>query len=119
MKRTIALILVSWTAFAHSAWTAEISFARDIEPIFKEYCVKCHGTLFPQKKLKLKSLKNLMKGGESGAAVVPGAPEKSLLIIGLNLPRPDPRRMPPAAENKDLSPRQIALITEWVRQGAK
>ena len=72
-----------------------------------------------QKKLRLTTLKNVMKGGESGAVVVPGSPEKSLLVQGLKLAKTDVRRMPPIAEKKDPSNQQIAPIIEWVKQGAR
>ncbi len=114
-----AFLVLAGFAVASSGHGAEVTFEGEVKGLFKEYCVKCHGSLFPQKKLKLTSLKHVMKGGESGAVVVPGSPEKSLLVQGLKLPKADVRRMPPAVEGKDLSASQIASIEEWVRQGAR
>lgn len=95
------------------------TFKRDISPIFKAKCTKCHGTLVKQKKLSLKSLKAVLKGGESGAVIVPGKPRASLLVTQLSLPAKDPKRMPPVAEKAQLTAAEKKLIASWVAAGAK
>jgi len=112
--------------FAGSAWLltsvaapAEPTFKKDIAPIFKRRCTKCHGLFIKQKGLSLRSLKALRKGGESGPVIVPGSPEKSLLVKQLDLPVTDLKRMPPVSEGAGLTGEEKSLIEEWVRAGAK
>ena len=57
----------------------------------------------------------LLKGGETGPAIVPGDPEKSLLIKAVRYTDPD-LQMPP--KNKKLSDGQIADLVTWVKMGA-
>ncbi len=112
MKPLLVLALLATTA------SAAPTYKEDIQPLFKAHCTKCHGFLVKQKGLDLRKLKAIKKGGESGPSIVPGDPAKSLLIQGLNLPKSDIRHMPPAAE-KQLTPAQIKLLTDWVASGAK
>ncbi|MFM2166414.1 MAG: hypothetical protein RIS79_785, partial [Verrucomicrobiota bacterium] len=90
-------------------------FVSKIEPILKQRCFECHSH---EKKIKgglaLDSKSGWEKGGESGPAIVPGKPEVSLLIQAVSHVEKDlkmpPKQMLPASE--------IALLTEWVSQGA-
>src|SRR5581483_3836746 len=62
----------------------------------------------------LDSLGSLLKGGATGPAIVPGHPEKSLLIKAIGY-KDEELRMPPS---KRLSAEQVALLTEWIKMGA-
>ncbi|CAN5222610.1 hypothetical protein BH23VER1_BH23VER1_25690 [soil metagenome] len=95
------------------------AFDAEILPIFKAKCTQCHGLLFPQKGLRLTSLKNVLKGGDSGPAIIPGTPERSLLVQQFDLPKSDPKRMPPAAANLELTPSEKATISRWIAAGAR
>ena len=57
----------------------------------------------------------MLKGGENGPAIVPGDPDKSLLIKAVRYEDPD-LQMPP--QGKKLSDEQIADLTAWVKMGA-
>ena len=116
MKILSALLLLALSSIAHAT---EPTFKKDIRPILKAKCTKCHGFLVKQKKLDLRSLKAVLKGGESGPSVIPGDPAKSPLIAALSLPKNDIRRMPPAAEKDQLTPDEITLLNKWVKTGAK
>ena len=63
---------------------ASVDYARDVAPILTKYCVACHqdGPDGDDAKgeLILSSHEALLRGGESGAAIVPGKSEESLLI---------------------------------------
>ena len=98
--------------------TAEPTFKKNVEPIFKAKCTKCHGFI-AQKGLKLTSLKNLMKGGDSGAVIVPGSPEASILYQQFSLPTTDPKRMPPVSANSELTAGEKETIRAWIAAGAK
>ena len=56
-----------------------ITFEHDIAPLFRTRCLKCHEGESRKADLDLASREPIVHGGESGAAIVPGAPEESLL----------------------------------------
>ena len=91
-------------------------FEKKIRPLLAEHCYECHAT--GAKKIKggllLDSRPGWTKGGDNGPALVPGEPEKSLLIKAVRWSAPD-LQMPP--KNK-LTPAQIADLEQWVRRGA-
>src|SRR5579862_3873887 len=51
---------------------AQVTFTRDIAPIFNKSCNSCHGADKPQAGLRLVSEADALKGGESGAVIIPG-----------------------------------------------
>jgi hypothetical protein len=91
-------------------------FEKRIRPLLVENCYECHST--EAKKIKggllLDSRAGVMKGGDTGPAIVPGSPEASLLIQAVQHIDAD-LSMPP---KKKLSPEQIANLIEWVQMGA-
>jgi mono/diheme cytochrome c family protein len=92
-------------------------FEKTIEPLLSEHCYKCHSHAADKIRggLVLDSLDALLAGGDSGPAIVPGQPEKSLLVEAVGYGNED-LQMPP--KGKKLSDRQIAALTEWIRLGA-
>ena len=90
-------------------------FESKVRPILVENCFKCHSVSEKHKGgLLADSLAALLKGGESGPALVPGKPEQSKLIEAVNYKNTD-LQMPPKGK---LSEAQIAALTTWVRIGA-
>jgi hypothetical protein len=59
----------------------DLTFDKDILPLFKASCVRCHGEQKPRKDLRLDSLAAVLEGGSDGKVVVPGDSKKSLLLI--------------------------------------
>src|SRR6266850_2067077 len=57
-----------------------IKFATEVKPIFEKSCIKCHGRGKDKGGLRLDNRETFLKGGDSGAAVVPGKSADSLLI---------------------------------------
>src|SRR5262245_16570387 len=57
-----------------------LDFATDVAPILKAKCLRCHGEKERKGELDLRTLATVLKGGESGAVVIPKDPEKSLLL---------------------------------------
>ena len=97
---------------------AEIDFARDIQPIFAENCTTCHGPDKQKAGLNLtdeKSVRTELKSGKR--AVVPGNPDGSELTYRLTTDDADDL-MPPPDHGKRLKPDQIALIRQWITEGA-
>jgi hypothetical protein len=94
-------------------------FETKIRPILAESCFKCHSVESGKSKgdLMLDSRDALRKGGSSGVVIVPGNPEKSLLIEAVRYADED-LQMPPPDEGGQLSPEKIALLEQWVKMGA-
>lgn len=97
---------------------AELEFFENkIRPILADNCYKCHSHESPKLKggLSVEFRDSMLKGGDTGPALVPGDPEKSLLIKAIRYTDPD-LQMPP--KNKKLSDEQIANLVTWVKMGA-
>jgi len=92
-------------------------FENKVRPIFVDNCYKCHSARAEKVKgsLYLDTREGLLKGGESGPAIVPGNPDKSLLIKAVGYTDQD-LQMPPRGAK--LSDQQIADLTTWVKMGA-
>jgi hypothetical protein len=87
-------------------------FETKVRPILASTCQKCHGGENHKGGLRLDSRESLLKGGESGVAVVPGNPDASPMIDAVNYRGLE---MPPTGK---LNPRQIADLATWVKMGA-
>ena len=99
--------------------TAEVDFARDIQPIFAEHCSNCHGPDKQKGGLNLTdrvSLRAKLKSGKH--AVVPGKPDQSELIYRLTTTDAD-EQMPPPEKGKPLPAKDIAKIRQWIAEGGK
>jgi mono/diheme cytochrome c family protein len=92
-------------------------FESKIRPIFANNCYKCHSDQAPKLKggLSVEFREPMLKGGDTGPAIVPGNPDKSLLIEAVRYGNPD-LQMPP--KGKKLSDEEIAALVEWVKRGA-
>ncbi|MBL9189478.1 MAG: PSD1 domain-containing protein [Opitutaceae bacterium] len=92
-------------------------FENKIRPILANHCYNCHSKSGDKVRggLLLDSREALLQGGNTGAAIVPGKPDQSLLIQAVRYKDED-LQMPPKGEK--LSDEQIADLTEWVRRGA-
>lgn len=96
--------------------TGSVDFARDIQPIFAKACIECHGPEKSKASLRLDVKADALKGGDTGALLVAGDSAKSLLIQVVEGTHAEISRMP---KKKDpLTPEQIALLRQWVDQGA-
>jgi len=93
----------------------KVDFVRDVQPLFKASCLKCHGAEKPKGQFRLDSRPLALKGGVSGKAILPGNSKESLLIK-LLLEKDDENRMPQKAPA--LAPEKIALLRAWIDQGA-
>ncbi len=96
------------------ARTMEERFEAEIRPVLVQTCFPCHGGKKTGGGLKVGTRDELVRGGESGPAVVPHQPEQSLLIRAIGH-GDDALKMPPA---KKLPGTTIAAFTRWVAEGA-
>ncbi|HVE41224.1 MAG TPA: DUF1549 domain-containing protein, partial [Planctomycetota bacterium] len=93
-------------------------FETKVRPLLAERCFSCHRRQGKEKGgLALDSRAALLKGGDTGPAVVPGEPAKSLLLKAVRYDDPE-LRMPPPKEKARLSREQVADLETWIRRGA-
>lgn len=90
-------------------------FEKQIRPILAGTCFRCHGGDKVGGGLRVDSLDALLKGGETGAALVPGQPDQSLLIQAVRRLE-DVSHMPPG---KPLPRESVDALVAWVKAGAK
>ena len=90
---------------------AAISFERQVRPILKAYCLDCHGGEATEGGLDLRLRKFLIRGGQNGAAAVPGDVTASLILH-----RIQSGEMPPG--EKKLPATDAAVLTQWIAAGA-
>ena len=115
--RPLLILLVpclAVTALPVGAVDREVDgFERDVAPILVMSCVGCHNHTEPSGGLDLTTIAALRKGGDSGAAVVPGDPEASYLIE-----RVKNGEMPPPDQASPLTEAQLATLRAWIDAGA-
>ncbi len=99
---------------AGATWATAPDYVREIRPLFEARCVRCHGPSLQQSQLRLDSRSAALKGGLSGAVIVPGKSHESLLVQRL-LGRLSPR-MP--FEGPPLAPDEITRVRAWIDAGA-
>src|SRR5262245_36558396 len=96
----------SWCAAAQPP----VTFEQHVRPILKVHCFQCHGEEDEQQaNLDLRLTRLIMKGGDSGPAVVPGKAGESLLIERLTA-----GEMPPPGKGKPLAAKELATIRAWI-----
>lgn len=93
---------------------AERFFESRIRPVLIEKCFKCHGSEQVSSNLRIDSRSALTKGGDSGAAIVPGKPDESLLIEAISRTN-DALQMPP---DDPLPASVVEDFRIWITQGA-
>ena len=91
-------------------------FEKKIRPILSDHCYNCHSAdTKPAGNLRVDDRNGLLTGGNTGAAIVPGDPSKSLLLKRVTQ-KEEKRRMP--LEGKHLTDEQVADLTKWIEDGA-
>lgn len=134
-KFTITSLFVFGLIFAFTPYSANagqlpppsnrknVTFTKDIKPIFRQSCFRCHSGRRPKAHLRLNSLAAVLKGGRDGKVVIPGDSAKSPLVLRVaHLTKSYHDWMPPLhnrAGIRPLTPEQIGLIRAWIDQGAK
>ena len=102
---------------ARAAGATSEFFETRIRPVLAEHCYECHSASAKKLKggLRVDGRSELLQGGDTGPAIVPGKPEKSLLIAAM-AHRDKDLAMPP---KKDQLPDAIiANFEQWIRDGA-
>jgi hypothetical protein len=91
-------------------------FEKKVRPVLFERCFRCHSVEAKKQKggLLLDGRTALLKGGDTGPALVPGDADKSLIVQAVRYQK-DHLQMPPSGK---LPAHEIAALEEWVRRGA-
>ncbi len=91
-------------------------FERKVRPILAERCYGCHSAQAKKVRggLLLDTREGWAKGGDTGPAIVPGDPGKSLLVQAIQW-TDETLQMPPKGK---LPPEEVAILLDWVKRGA-
>jgi mono/diheme cytochrome c family protein len=123
-RLTLALLTCGWlwiggTARAAEA-TAKIDYSRQVRPILSGRCFQCHGPdgEARQADLRLDEQAGAIVELPSGEhAIVPGSPDLSALLERVTTTDVE-RAMPPAGMGKRLSDAEVAILKQWIAEGA-
>jgi mono/diheme cytochrome c family protein len=105
------------------ALSARIGYNASIQPILAENCFHCHGPDSASRKGKLRLdgaafATQPRENGDRDPAIVPGKPAASLVIERLRSKDPE-EVMPPPETHKQLKPEEVALLEQWIAEGAQ
>ncbi|MBN9524033.1 PSD1 domain-containing protein [bacterium] len=100
-------------AAADPAPEAVAFFETDVRPVLVAECQRCHGAKKQESGLRVDSRAALLKGGQSGPAVVPGKADRGTLLAAVR--HAGELWMPPESK---LAPAKVAALTKWVADGA-
>lgn len=114
--RAFLAVLLAQAALAATLVAADDPaelFKKSVRPLFERKCFECHSAKADELKgnLKLETLDQILKGGATGPAVIPGDVENSFLLRAIRY-QEDDYQMPPAGRLEDAD---IALVEKWVR----
>ena len=111
-NRLLFLLLIAG-AFRGAAATPAY---KDVAPILSKHCAACHDAKEAEGHFILDTHAGLMKGGESGPAILPGKADQSPLLKQIE--HKEKPFMPPPKKAAKLSDAEIALIRDWINAGA-
>ena len=116
MRALILSLLVVTTCAADST---ENSFSR-VAQILAKHCLDCHAVDDPEGKFIVENHDLIMKGGESGPAIIPGKSDDSLLIkmVEGKFEKDGKVKFMPPGKREKLTSEEIAAIKSWINAGA-
>jgi len=120
----LAILALSSATLAAMPLQAAVSFEKQILPVLEAKCLGCHKAPHmedgkmkkPKADLRLDAAWAMLKGAESGPALVPGNLAKSYMYEVVTLPKDDDMFMPPKGD--PLTADEIQLLKEWIESGA-
>jgi len=98
-----------------------IDFNSQIKSLLSNRCIACHGPDEEHREagLRLDTFEGATRDLDGYSAIVPGNPEESEILFRVTLEKGDSELMPPKGRGERLSEEEVALLREWIRQGAK
>ena len=111
---TVFCLAVLW-AFVQPAAADAPSYSQ-VHALFAKHCLSCHDAKEAEGGLVLETHASLLKGGDTGPAIVPGKSADSLLVRQIE--HREKPFMPPRGE-EPVTPEELAIVKLWIDQGAK
>lgn len=115
-SRFVALTL----ALPLAAAAAPVDYAKQVQPLFEEHCTDCHAGGDADGELAVDTFAALLKGGKTGKAFEAGKAQDSLLVKFLEgrSGKTGKNQFMPPGKKEHLKPEQIAMIRQWIDEGA-
>ena len=95
------------------AASAKLEFKAIYATLHDNSCLGCHNEKKRKGGLDLTTAESALKGGDSGPAIIPGQPDKSLMVKLVSK-----GEMPPGKRSK-LPPDEVKLLRDWIKDGAR
>ena len=120
MRLLCCLIAVCLIPSLANAADGKVRFDRDIRPILSDFCFQCHGPDQENREADLRlDLKEHALADRKGEPAFKAGSSANSQAWQRIISKDDDTRMPPPAAKKDLKPQHIALIKQWIEQGAE
>ena len=116
MRVLVGISILMSTAGAICA-DERVEYERDIRPLLTHKCAACHGAMKQESGLRLDAGVLIRRGSDNGAVVLPGNAADSQILHRVASNDVD-ERMPPEGKGEPLNAEQIALLREWIDEGA-
>ncbi len=113
MRTLLAVVVLAGVARAEDAPT----YDKVIDPMLKKYCAGCHGPRTAKAGYNVTDFETLFKSKRGKTMLVPGSPEKSLLLTTMTGTRG--KKMPPRKEALQPTRQEIEALKAWIKAGAK
>ena len=115
-----AICVLSLVGVASSVRAVDADFNRDVRPILSDKCFACHGPDAKHVKgdLRLDLRESAIRMNDGHAAIIPGDPSKSELMVRITT-ADEGEVMPPPESHKELKPHEVDVLREWIKQGAR
>ncbi len=120
MPATTRLLSLGFLAALSPLAAAPVDYAKQIAPLFADRCSDCHAGPDSDGDFASDTLEALLKGGKTGKALEPGNAENSLLVKFLEgrSGKTGKNQFMPPGKKEHLSETEIALVRQWIDQGA-
>lgn len=103
-------------AAMRQALNGPVQFEAHIRPLFTQNCLPCHDGKQMPHLMNLTSRASVMSRGPYGDRIVPGHPEKSLIVGNLSLTHAPVKTMPPVGSR--MTPEETKILKKWISEGA-
>ncbi|HEY1051063.1 MAG TPA: c-type cytochrome domain-containing protein [Prosthecobacter sp.] len=114
------LIILATVCSSTASLAADLDFYQDVYPFLKANCISCHNKTTTKADLNMETPELMIKGGESGPAIVPGKSAESLIVAASR--HTQDMEMPPPNNKSgavNLTPEEIDTLRQWIDEGAK
>ena len=113
----LALLWTTAPATSRAESPGSADYLTEVKPLLQAKCYSCHSALKQEGGLRLDAARLIRKGGDSGPAYLLDPVEQSLILERVT--DADDNRMPPEGEGAKLTADEVAVLTRWIRSGAK